>query len=405
MRFSEAVKYYSDRQVQEQIVKAGKNREVIPSFGDKGFGKRPAIIMYEREIYDLARKGATSFHASEERWINPLMLQTSSSPKKLDELRKGWDLILDIDTEKFEYAKKTTALLVEALKSHGIKHVSLKFSGNKGFHVGVPFESFPKSFSGKPIKELFPEAPRTIAEYLKFFVEKRLAEHIGEQPFQKVSVDTVFLAPRHLFRMPYSLHEKSGLVSLPIPVDGLERFKKKDAKPSTVSFTSYLQEHGAGEALELFTQAYNWIYDLEESEARESESKEFLQPKNAAPEELFPPCIKKILLGVEDGRKRSVFVLINFLRSVGWSLEMVEKKLYEWNEKNYEPLRQGYIKSQLNWHKRLKTNYSPPNCDNKMYYEDLGVKCSEHVCSKIKNPAVFTLLRMKKWRKKSTTKS
>ncbi|MBR9679273.1 MAG: hypothetical protein GON13_03325 [Nanoarchaeota archaeon] len=403
MRFSEAVKYYSNKKVQEQIVLTSKNREVIPMFANKGFGKRPSTIMYEREVYDLARKGATSFHASEEKWINPLMLEKTTSQRRLDEIRKGWDLILDIDTDNFEHAKKTTGVIIEAFKSHGIKNVSLKFSGNKGFHIGIPFESFPTHFSGQPVKELFPEAPRIIAEYLKKFTEKHLTKKIGSKPFEKVIIDTVFLSSRHLFRMPYSLHEKSGLVSLPINIEELEKFTKEQAKPEKIEIRTFLQKNAKEEAKELLTQAYNWNYELEKDETVKS-NKEFITPKIAAPEEIFPPCVKKLLDGVEDGRKRTVFVLINFLRSVGWSEEMVEEKLYAWNEKNYEPLKKGYIKSQLNWHKRLKTTYSPPNCDNKVYYEDLGIKCSEQICSKIKNPAVYTLIRMKKWKKKLTTK-
>ncbi len=400
MRFSEAVKYYSNKDVQKMILSAGKDREVVPSFGEKGFGKRPSSLLFEREIYDLARKGATSFHASEERWINPIMLETSTSQKRLDELRKGWDLILDVDTENFDYAKKTTLTLIEALKAHGIKNVSVKFSGNKGFHIGVSWESFPKSIYGRPLASMFPEAPRIIAGYLKNFTQKALAKQIGENPYEKVIIDTVFLASRHLFRMPYSLHEKSGLASIPIESEQVLGFEKEKAKLGKFEFKEFLSAHSGEEARELLVQAYNWNYEEQEDEKTGISGREYLKPGEAAPEELFPPCVKKLLLGVKDGRKRAAFVLINFLRSVGWSLEMIEDKMREWNEKNDEPLRWGYIKSQLNWHKKLKSNYSPPNCDNKNYYEDMGVKCSESVCSRVHNPAVFTLLRMKNGRAK-----
>ena len=54
---------------------------------------------------------------------------------------------------------------------------------------------------------------------------------------------------------------------------------------------------------------------------------------------------------IEDGRKRAIFALTNFLVSVGWDYDMIEKKLKEWNERNPEPLREVYINGQIRYHK------------------------------------------------------
>ncbi|MCX6708769.1 MAG: hypothetical protein NTW67_03955, partial [Candidatus Woesearchaeota archaeon] len=77
--------------------------------------------------------------------------------------------------------------------------------------------------------------------------------------------------------------------------------------------------------------------------------------------------------GLKDGRKRALFVLINFLTSIGWSYEMTEKYLAEWNKKNGEPLREVLVQGQLRYHKMMKKKILPPNCDNKAYMADLGV--------------------------------
>ena len=88
-------------------------------------------------------------------------------------------------------------------------------------------------------------------------------------------------------------------------------------------------------------------------------------------DEQFPPSIKKILKGVSDGRKRALFILVNFFRSVGIEKEEFEKKLYEWNSKNEVPLKEGYIKTQLVW-AYSKKPILPPNFSTD-YYKGIGI--------------------------------
>ena len=121
-------------------------------------------------------------------------------------------------------------------------------------------------------------------------------------------------------------------------------------------------------------------------------------PKRAIPKQFFPPCIKNILKGLEDGRKRSVFILINFLRSLGWDFDSIEKELYEWNKRNKEPLRENYIASQLKWHKKNPI-YLPPNCDNRNYYLDIGVCQPDPLCKGIKNPVTYSFKSRRRYRK------
>ena len=63
-------------------------------------------------------------------------------------LRKGWDLVIDIDCPYWPYSKIIADLVVKALRHHHISAISAKFSGNKGFHIGVPFEAFPQKIAG-----------------------------------------------------------------------------------------------------------------------------------------------------------------------------------------------------------------------------------------------------------------
>jgi len=55
-------------------------------------------------------------------------------------------------------------------------------------------------------------------------------------------------------------------------------------------------------------------------EEAERDIEEIKKTKIEINEDLFPPCIKNILNNkeIEDGRKRSLFILINFFTNIGW---------------------------------------------------------------------------------------
>jgi DNA primase catalytic subunit len=109
-----AEKYYKRREIQEAILENAKDREIAVKFGDKGFGTRPDVLQYPRDVLELVKQGATSFHASEEVWRNPLHLNAEMKKRELDELRTGWDLVLDIDCPDWELAKISTWILIKA---------------------------------------------------------------------------------------------------------------------------------------------------------------------------------------------------------------------------------------------------------------------------------------------------
>src|SRR3989344_6435576 len=250
-------KYYKQLDVKQALVKAAENTEVAVVYGSKGYGKRPDILKYPNDVLTLAKNGATSFHCSEEHWNNPLQLQPGLSKNDLDELRIGWDLVLDIDCKWLEYSKIAGHLLVEALKHHGIKNIAVKFSGNHGFHIAVPFKAFPEQVQNKETKNLFPEGPRKIAEHLKRMISPILGNEIlkfeggdwanikqktsltdkelklSEKEINVESVleiDTILISPRHLYRMQYSFNEKAGLISIPIKPEQILKFDKEMAK-------------------------------------------------------------------------------------------------------------------------------------------------------------------------------
>ena len=435
MLLSKTLKFYKRKEVQKELVKYATDKEVAVRFKDY-FGKRPDTLMYEADILELAKKKATSFHCSEELWINPLQISSDMKKQDLEALRKGWDLILDIDCHHFVYSKIATHLLVKILKDQGIKSVTCKFSGNKGFHIAVPFESFPEEVNGKLTKTLFPEAPRKIAFYLRDklrpllekaimkyekndinnIVKRTGIEH-KELVMQKdnkaiidsntqndklnvdafLEIDTILIASRHLYRMPYSLHEKSELVSVPVNSNNILKFSKKEAEPKNVKFdVPFLDRESVerDEAKQLFINAYDFNFD-ESKNSEYKERKEFKLPETAIREELFPPCIKLALKGLKDGKKRMLFTLTNFMKGAGWSYDAIELRIDEWNKQNPESLRQVLINGQIRQLKKNKEVVAPHNCPQggTRYFQDLQLCHPDNFCSKIKNPLQYSKLK------------
>jgi DNA primase catalytic subunit len=500
--------YYSNPKVQEAIVKFAQNREVVPRYYE-GFGKRPDVIQYPSDIMGLVKKGATSFHSSEEIWRDPLAINSDMGLRELNELRASWDLLIDVDSKYLDVSKVLTKLIAETLESFGIKNYGIKFSGSKGFHVIVSGKAFPKEFDGMKMEQSFPEWPRAICEYLTHVTRKEFNKRVGEIfqgvkvekkvendkskealcpecgrparkgnlvvlecPVCKTSIqrkdmkvtkkrlkcvqedcagvfeikeekdyfqcdycqgvssiskteeygrgknvftkeakdtedyskeikeefagtyfgasDLVLVASRHLFRMPYSLHEKTALASVVLTKDELDDFKPSDADPMKVKIREYLPDNKEGEASRLLSLALEW-QKSRKAEERVIEDKKYAgrtfeetDLKNVT-DNMFPPAIKKLLEGLEDGRKRGLFVLLTFLKSTGFSAEEINKRVKEWNEKNKPPLREGYVKSQIDWHLKQKKKILPPNYANDAFYRDIGLIKDK---PKNKNPLV-----------------
>jgi len=494
--------YYSISEVKKAMFEFSQNREVVPSYMMESFGKRPDALQYESDILEHVKKGATSFHCSEELWKDPLELSIEHKEQDLNELRIGWDLLLDVDSPYLEYSKIYAHLLIEALEFNGVKNIGIKFSGSKGFHVIVPWKAFPKQIYGQETKKMFPEFPRLICQYLSSIIQPKLADKIFEneslkdlakktgnkeeelliieclnchrpavkkelvtwfcpncknelvmiqrnkrilkcpngdcrqamikksskeiyscefcnrnsnknpENFSKIrektekfiDADLVLVAPRHLFRMPYSLHEKTALSSIVIDKDKIKDFQLTDARPLKIKVKNFYPDSKENEAKNLLLQALDWKEQRDKSKHNlpnfnasnlqgSSNNKDYQDIKlTNLTEDIFPPCIKLILKGIkQDGRKRALFILMNFFKFLKLSDEELYERIKSWNEKNYSPLKQGYIISQINWYKKNQARL-PPNCD-KLLYKELGVCHPDEICRQIKNPVNYVFKR------------
>jgi len=391
--------YYSKPEIQKTIFEFSKNREISPRYFE-GFGKRPDSLQYPADIFELVKKGATSFHCSEEIWQDPLKLSTDLNEKQLNEIRIGWDLLIDIDSKYIDYSRVYAQIIIKFLEFSGIKNIGIKFSGSKGFHIIVPCKAFPKEINNVKTSDMFPEWPRIVTNYIMEKTKNQLIKRVTEltkpnkyvkdfQAPKEVVPDLILVSPRHLFRMPYSLHEKTSLASVVLNKSELENFQLKDADPMKIKIKNFMPDSEEGEATELLVQALDWEKQNFKEEKINQKPQNFKSVKlEKLSDEFLPPSIQKILQGVQDGRKRALFILINLFRSLGIEKDEFEKRINEWNKKNEIPLKQGYIKSQLSWSYRNKI-VLPPNF-NKDYYKGIGIIPTEEEL-RLKNPVNYTI--------------
>ncbi|MDP2907415.1 MAG: hypothetical protein Q8O03_05740, partial [Nanoarchaeota archaeon] len=77
----------------------------------------------------------------------------------------------------------------------------------------------------------------------------------------------------------------------------------------------------------------------------------------------------------------------------------------KWNKNNYEPLKEGYVLSQISWHRKQSKSILPPNCDNKSYYNDLRLCAKDGLCGKVKNPVNYAVRKSRLFNKDKKTVS
>jgi len=396
-------RYYRNEGIAAEIARIAANREVCFTLPSGGYTSRPGVVQYENDILQMIKKGCKSIHGSVERWSNPMQVRTGMSPEEANELRIGWDLIIDIDaTEKvgIQGAILAAKRVVQLLKQYGIEP-SIKFSGRRGFHIGVPFECFPKEADFHQTKDMFPHYPRTISAFIKEQVKEKLWDDIIElaggvsklfddgivgtaSPYTFVDIEENW-GSRHMFRLPYSINEKAGLIS--VPVKNLDKFSLQDAKPENVTVKEkFLDVKGSADYL--LMEALNWKSNTSPPKPV-AVKKIYEEYTEKIPEEQFPPCMKNVLKGIKDGKKRSLFLMTSFLRKANWDRQEIEAAVSGWNEKNTPPLPRSYVLGQLT-HAFRGTSFPPSNCSKVAGYE-FGICTPDSRCEKIKNPISYPI--------------
>ncbi|MEM1525049.1 MAG: hypothetical protein QW372_01605 [Nitrososphaerales archaeon] len=168
--------------------------------------------------------------------------------------------VVDIDageeilkSEKaFDFIKRITYELAELLLELDI-YPMIKFSGSRGFQIWARFDN-----SSLRVKSDVFKAYREMAIILQQKLENKLQNRINElksifpdlikkdraittstvahkiERAHQILIDWSVLKPMGDVRAPYSIHYKTGLVSLPLKLEQIEKFFIEDAHPMKV---------------------------------------------------------------------------------------------------------------------------------------------------------------------------
>ncbi len=156
--------------------------------------------------------------------------------------------VLDIDPENisFKKVKYFTKLVVDYI-SDNYDMPFIAFCGNNGFHIflelGIKEQqkvfAFSKRLSLDIAKYYYTKFFKRYGFYIKLTskaeqtqleIEFNLFNSVNKNQLKVINLDTRILHKFANIRSPYSIHPKTGLVSLPVNYDSLLTFNKNMAK-------------------------------------------------------------------------------------------------------------------------------------------------------------------------------
>lgn len=190
--------YYSRQEVQEALFLWAQGRRLAAHYhhGVIGMGFRKP-----KDVVALAAAAVTehpTFHASVGRYDKNRLID--------------FELVAEVDFKgDWKECFRVIAPLVHALHEQKLNFM-VKFSGHSSAHVLLPCK-------GSNYNETSGEFLRKIPSSLRGCSK----------------LDMTFRFPQHFLRAPYALHEKTGLVSLPLTLEQFDRFDPEMAVPENVT--------------------------------------------------------------------------------------------------------------------------------------------------------------------------
>jgi DNA primase len=163
--------------------------------------------------------------------------------------RPDW-LVIDLDPGhrvSFADVKKAALLAHESLEASGLTP-ALKFSGSRGFQVWAHIREFEIPQAYQPMT-LLGGGKRTPSFFSLFadmvsYVEHEIRGRLGGRTTStvagkgeredKILVDASSMKEMGLVRSPYTIHHKTGLVSMPLKPEEVGDFSPEMAKPGRV---------------------------------------------------------------------------------------------------------------------------------------------------------------------------
>jgi HEAT repeat protein len=209
----EIEEYYTRDDILEYIFDASCVRNVVLSFKDEpsihNEGQTSPITVKNSD--ELREYLLQSFSQHLPENSNPYDMPLRAYPSFHFITRSSgnepWDFVMEADCHGWRRSFVDVRGAVEILHDYDVPFM-VKFSGHRSLHLIIPHEAYPEEFDGKPINSVWKKLEGSMRP---FFSKKALVKQAH--------------GTGGILRLPYSLNENSGMVSLPIPYDELDTFR------------------------------------------------------------------------------------------------------------------------------------------------------------------------------------
>jgi len=217
---SQVVQYYAEREdVQRALLAYGVGRRAVVGTDPGVFGRHDlqASLTSPAQIAAWAKSALDGRISAVPRKYPAFHATITRSAANADPSLCGTDLVIEVDVKpNHKDAFRQGRKVLDLLDSYGVPY-RVKFSGNSSPHIILPAELFPPDIRG----HRFGGAARKMLDFI--------AARSGA-----AGIDASFASPDHFLRMPYSLNEHTGLVSVPIPKDQYNDFRLEMAEAHNV---------------------------------------------------------------------------------------------------------------------------------------------------------------------------
>jgi hypothetical protein len=284
-------------------------------------------------------------------------------------------LVFDLDdAENPENARREAVKLVNYLKREleiSEKSLDVCFSGYKGFSIVVNR----RAFDFEPNEKL-PLVHKSMV--------KEIAEALGLK-----TIDLKIYERRRLWRLVNTRNSKSGLFKIRLTSQELENMFIEDIRQLAMSPRSWRVEinHQYSEKARRFYLKHKKLVEekLREKPALITPSSEYRGQD--------PPCIQRLLQGVEEGsRNNACFILAVYFAKQGLDLGQILSRLAGWNEKNVPPLEASELEATVkSAFQGVAENRYSIGCSN----EVLETHCDVSKCALVKKGYIPESLRSK----------
>ena len=261
------------------------------------------------------------------------------------------DFDTDIESEDaFDEVRKEVRMAMNYFVTYWkvpIGMIEVYFSGNKGFHLVIPYQ----------VLGLKPDAELN----MKF---KQVAQLVIKQCNAK-HIDTGIYDRKRLFRIPNTINAKSGLYKVPMTYEQLETMNLDDV----IEWASIPRDFPfEAPALSLKSAMHYKAMFKKKPVEKKKEKKAFRIPQKR---KRLLPCVVEILKnGAEKGQRNNTTVaLASSLMQSGIPRDETEDIILDWNQSNDEPLKESEISITVSSAYRTLCNGMGFGCQK---FKDLG---------------------------------